>query len=178
GGDVVQDSSGRFSVSGRSMRRVTTNTEMAVGSPAVERKGSPAIGGGGAASLHGPSGLAFPSVGVDPVFVEITPLYYIPGGKVEKFLGRLSLHFVKEAAMTYEMGAGLNGMGGFSHTFLVEMQGVCRAHAVALGGNAIIGFTVDQIVVNEGMKNQGYGLISVSGDVMKVGYEKNNIKEG
>ncbi|KAJ3290886.1 hypothetical protein HK104_006469 [Borealophlyctis nickersoniae] len=115
------------------------------------------------------------TTGMDPIplFVDITPLWYIPCAPVQRFLGRLSLHFVKEASMIYEVGAGLNGMGGFTHTFLVEMQAVCRSHAGALGGNAILGFSVDQIVVSEGIKNQAYALISVSGDVVEVRYEEN-----
>ncbi|KAJ3037922.1 hypothetical protein HDV00_001200 [Rhizophlyctis rosea] len=169
----------RPSVSERgSTRRVPTMLTNL--SDVLMRSGSGVVDGGNVGSPAGvrapfgrmPTTLTLPTSGPDPPFVEITPLHYIPFGKVERYAGRLSLHFVKEAAMQYETGAGGNGMGGFAHGFLVEMQSVCRAHAVALGGNAIIGFMVDSIILNEGIKNQGYGLVSVSGDIVKMGYEE------
>ncbi len=61
-----------------------------------------------------------------------------------------------------------SGIGGFTHTFLVELNAIIRAHTAALGGNAILSFTADQSLVNESIKNQCYALISVSGDVVRV----------
>lgn len=99
--------------------------------------------------------------------VEITPLSYIPQVKIDRFLGRLSLHFVKEANIVFEAGLGQYGMGGFSHTFVTELYSILRAHTVALGGNGLIGVTIDQSVFSESIKNQGYALISASGDVVQ-----------
>ncbi|KND04384.1 uncharacterized protein SPPG_00115 [Spizellomyces punctatus DAOM BR117] len=104
----------------------------------------------------------------DNPFIDITPLWYIPNTRLTRFLGRISLHFVKEAAMVFELGTGNTGMGGFTHTFLVEMYAICRAHAFALGGNALVAFRMDQIVFEESLKNQAYALVSVGGDVVEV----------
>lgn len=48
---------------------------------------------------------------------------------------------------------------------------VVRAHVVALGGNALLGFRMDELVIEENaQKNQCYSLVSVSGDAFLVRY--------
>ncbi|KAI9103092.1 hypothetical protein DFS34DRAFT_351995 [Phlyctochytrium arcticum] len=105
---------------------------------------------------------------IAPTAVDITPLWYIPPYPATRFLGRVSLHFVKESAQTFDPSSGLTGMGGFTHAFLVELLGVLRAHAVALGGNAVVGFAVEKMVVEESLKNGAYALVSIGGDVVWV----------
>ncbi|KAJ3220092.1 hypothetical protein HDU67_006848 [Dinochytrium kinnereticum] len=105
-----------------------------------------------------------------PQVIEITPLSFIPHSRIDKFLGRLSLHFVKEASVVFEPGSPSGGMGGFSHVFLCELHALVRSHTAALGGNALLAFSVDQNVFSESIKNQGYSLLSVSGDVVEVTY--------
>ncbi|KAJ1554796.1 hypothetical protein HK405_004056 [Cladochytrium tenue] len=126
--------------------------------------------------------------------ITITTLPVLPGARVARFLGRVSLHFVREAPTTtyYEggisglggaggagnqgsgaggdggFGGGSGGMGGFAHTFLVEVHGVARAHAAALGGNALINFSVERAAFSESVKNQGYSLVTVSGDAVEL----------
>ncbi|KAI8851468.1 hypothetical protein BC829DRAFT_415211 [Chytridium lagenaria] len=100
--------------------------------------------------------------------IEITPLSFLHHTKVERFLGRLSLHFVKEASVAFEPGSPSGGMGGFTHAFLTELHSLVRAHTAALGGNALLSFSVDQSFFSESIKNQGYSLLSVSGDVVEV----------
>jgi uncharacterized protein YbjQ (UPF0145 family) len=103
--------------------------------------------------------------------VEITPLSYVPQATIQNFLGRISLHFVKEATVIFEVGTGKEGMGGFTHAFLTEMYAITRAHAVALGGNAVLAFSLDQVTVVESIRNQAYALVSLSADVVLVEYE-------
>ncbi|KAI8930309.1 hypothetical protein BC831DRAFT_502422 [Entophlyctis helioformis] len=105
-----------------------------------------------------------------PIHVEISPVPFIPQSRVVRFLGRMSLHFIKEANLVYDGAAGTNGMGGFTHMFLAELYAVVKAHTVGLGGNGVIGFSMDQILFSESIKNQGYALVSVSGDVVEVEY--------
>ncbi|KAJ3105317.1 hypothetical protein HDU97_008214 [Phlyctochytrium planicorne] len=102
--------------------------------------------------------------------IEITPLSFIPHTRVEHFLGRISLHFVKEASVLFEIGSPGGGMGGFSHVFLSELHALVRSHTAALGGNALLSFNVDQFLFQESIKNQGYSFLSVSGDVVEVTY--------
>ncbi|KAI9208468.1 uncharacterized protein BJ171DRAFT_207984 [Polychytrium aggregatum] len=112
--------------------------------------------------------IPLPTSAIDPsLFIEITPLPSLPNAKVERFLGRISMHFIKEATMIYESGVGSSGMGGFTHIFLAELYSIARAHTAALGGNALVAFTIDQCLFSESIKNQGYALISISGDVVE-----------
>ncbi|KAJ3119231.1 hypothetical protein HK100_000413, partial [Physocladia obscura] len=90
-----------------------------------------------------------------PRAIEITPLSFVPQGRIEKFLGRVSLHFVKEASILYEPGSVVGGMGGFSHTLLAELYSVARSYTAALGGNAMILFTMETCMIYESIKNQG-----------------------
>lgn len=99
--------------------------------------------------------------------VEISPLSFIPLSKLEVFLGRISLHFIKETHLVYESLSGMNGMGGFSALFMQEMLAVVKAHVAGLGGNAIIGYNIDQFIFTESI-NQGYALVSISGDVVRT----------
>jgi hypothetical protein len=106
--------------------------------------------------------------------VEITPLSYIPQATVSSFLGRISLHFVKEATVVYDNVTGIDGMGGFTHAFLCEMYAITRAHAAALGGNAALAFSMDQVTVVESIRNQAYALVSLSADIVKMEYDESS----
>ncbi|GJJ78451.1 hypothetical protein EMPS_10810 [Entomortierella parvispora] len=106
-----------------------------------------------------------PMMPVDRPFIEMTPLSFIPGRTPTRYLGKLSLHFVKETHILHDTTVS-SGMGGFVHVFLMEIQAVARSHVAALGGDAIVGLRVDESFFQESVKNQGYALISISGDVV------------
>ncbi|KAI8824408.1 uncharacterized protein EV422DRAFT_519983 [Fimicolochytrium jonesii] len=127
---------------------------------------SPGSGAPPISTSHRPNHFPnFPSTYTGPV--PLTPLWYIPSHPTLTHLGRISHHFVKEAAITFDSVQG--GMGGFSHTFLMEIHAVLRAHARALGGNALVGVRVDLSVVEESLKGgTGYALICIGGDVVVV----------
>ncbi|ORX88915.1 hypothetical protein K493DRAFT_384143 [Basidiobolus meristosporus CBS 931.73] len=117
------------------------------------------------------------SVGNEPPLpppkIEMTPLSYIPNTTVERYLGKISLHFVKEAHVVYDTVTG--GKAAFVHTFMTEVQALARAHVAALGGNAIVALRIDQTAFEESLKNQGYGLISISGDVVELKYDNSHL---
>ncbi|KAF9918664.1 hypothetical protein BX616_006910 [Lobosporangium transversale] len=106
-----------------------------------------------------------PMMPADRPFIEMTPLSFIPGRTPTRYLGKLSLHFVKETHILHDATVS-SGMGGFVHVFLMEIQAVARSHVAALGGDAILGLRVDESFFQESVKNQGYALISISGDVV------------
>ncbi|KAF9970101.1 hypothetical protein BGZ73_007287 [Actinomortierella ambigua] len=108
---------------------------------------------------------ALPMLSVGHKFIEVTPLSFIPGKTPTRYLGKLSLHFVKETHILHD-GTVSSGMGGFVHVFLMEIQAVARAHVAAMGGDAIVGLRVDETLFQESVKNQGYALLSISGDVV------------
>ncbi|XP_059621362.1 C2 domain-containing protein 5 [Phlebotomus argentipes] len=99
--------------------------------------------------------------------VDVTPLSYVPGGRIEKYLGNLNFFFIRESTSIRENG----GICGFVHGFVTELLAVVRAHVTALGGNAIVSFYMTELLLNESIhKNQGQSLVSVGGDVVFVSY--------
>jgi hypothetical protein len=101
--------------------------------------------------------------------VEITPLPFIAGGRIEAHLGHICLNFVKEDTNVNESSGGISS---FINAFLLEVQAVVRAHVISLGGNALVSFQLNQSIIQERLKNHGYGLISITGDVILVAFER------
>ncbi|XP_058806440.1 C2 domain-containing protein 5 isoform X2 [Phymastichus coffea] len=105
--------------------------------------------------------------------VDITPLSYLPGGRIERYLGNLNFFFIRESNSIRENG----GLSGFTHSFITEVLAIVRAHVTSLGGNAMVAFFMSQcVLLNSPHKNQGQCLINVGGDVVSVSYFGNDGK--
>ncbi|KAM4748437.1 C2 domain-containing protein 5 isoform 9-T9 [Rhinophrynus dorsalis] len=105
------------------------------------------------------SAFTSPSVTV----VKMTPLSFIPGAKITKFLGIINMFFIRETTSLREEG----GVSGFLHAFICEVFAMVRAHVAALGGNAVVSYIMKQCVFMENTnKNQAQCLINVSGDAV------------
>ncbi|XP_020286342.1 C2 domain-containing protein 5 isoform X2 [Pseudomyrmex gracilis] len=106
--------------------------------------------------------------------VDITPLSYLPGGRIERYQGNLNFFFIRESTSIRENG----GLSGFTHSFVMEVLAIVRAHITALGGNAMVAFFMTQcVLLHNPHKSQGQCLINVGGDVVTVSYysdEKHN----
>ena len=102
--------------------------------------------------------------------VTITNLDYVPGFKVKKYYGRISHHLIKENKESNEPQREIGGskLGYLANIFLRESLSVARAHALAMGGNAIIGFQIDHCLLISPISKTGYCLISFSGDVVAI----------
>lgn len=99
--------------------------------------------------------------------VDITPLSYLPGGRIERYQGNLNFFFIRESTSIRENG----GLSGFTHSFVMEVLAIVRAHITALGGNAMVAFFMTQcVLLHSPHKNQGQCLINVGGDVVTVSY--------
>ncbi|XP_054270268.1 C2 domain-containing protein 5 isoform X4 [Macrosteles quadrilineatus] len=99
--------------------------------------------------------------------VDLTPLSYVPGGHIERYLGNLNFFFIRETSCIREGG----GMSGFVHSFVAEVLAIIRAHVTALGGNAMVAFFLNEcIILNNPHKNHGQCLINVGGDAVSVSY--------
>ncbi|KAG7279213.1 hypothetical protein CRUP_013605 [Coryphaenoides rupestris] len=81
-----------------------------------------AVGGGG-------GGVGGGSVTV----VKMTPLSFLPGTRLIKYLGIINMFFIRETTSLREEG----GVSGFLHSFIAEVFAMVRAHVAALGGNAV-----------------------------------------
>ncbi|KAM6215040.1 C2 domain-containing protein 5 isoform 2-T2 [Rhynchocyon petersi] len=120
-------------------------------------KASP-VGEGNFRNRSAPS-CASSTVGV----VKMTPLSFIPGAKITKYLGIINMFFIRETTSLREEG----GVSGFLHAFIAEVFAMVRAHVAALGGNAVVSYIMKQCVFMENPnKNQAQCLINVSGDAV------------
>ncbi|XP_056645086.1 C2 domain-containing protein 5 isoform X2 [Diorhabda sublineata] len=101
--------------------------------------------------------------------VDITPLSYVPGASIDKYLGNINFFFIRETTSIREEG----GLSGFLHSFVTEVLAIVRAHVSALGGNALVAFFLTELFLHHNFhKNQGQCLINVGGDVVSVTYQK------
>lgn len=83
--------------------------------------------------------------------IDITPLSYIPGGTIDKYLGNLNFFFIRESTSVRENG----GISGFVHSFITEVLAIVRAHVTALNGNAMVAFYMTELIlVDNPHKNQ------------------------
>ncbi|XP_030376593.1 C2 domain-containing protein 5 isoform X2 [Scaptodrosophila lebanonensis] len=99
--------------------------------------------------------------------VDLTPLNFIPGARIEKYLGNLNFFFIRESTSIREIG----GISGFVHGFITELLAVVRAHIASLGGNAMVSFYMTELILFDNQhKNQGQCLISIGGDAVYVSY--------
>ncbi|XP_075838459.1 C2 domain-containing protein 5 isoform X15 [Microtus pennsylvanicus] len=132
------------------------------GTPAAQRavtveKASP-MGDGNFRNRSAPP-CASSTVGV----VKMTPLSFIPGAKITRYLGIINMFFIRETTSLREEG----GVSGFLHAFIAEVFAMVRAHVAALGGNAVVSYIMKQCVFMENpSKNQAQCLINVSGDAV------------
>ncbi|XP_058883078.1 C2 domain-containing protein 5-like isoform X3 [Acipenser ruthenus] len=95
--------------------------------------------------------------------VKMTPLSFIPGAKIIKYVGIINMFFIRETTSLREEG----GVSGFLHAFIAEVFAMVRAHVAALGGNAVVSYIMKECVFMENPnKNQAQCLINVSGDAV------------
>lgn len=101
----------------------------------------------------------------DWAHIHVTPMSFVPGTQVIKYLGRVELHFIKESFIIREQG----GMSSFTHRFLLEVCQIAKSHVHSLGGNCLLSYRIMNVIISEKeSKNQGYCLVEVSGDVVFV----------
>ncbi|XP_069384771.1 C2 domain-containing protein 5 isoform X36 [Paralichthys olivaceus] len=95
--------------------------------------------------------------------VKMTPLSFLPGTRIIKYLGIINMFFIRETTSLREEG----GVSGFLHSFIAEVFAMVRAHVAALGGNAVMSYSMKECVLMENPnKNQAQCLINVSGDAV------------
>ncbi|XP_078139050.1 C2 domain-containing protein 5 isoform X3 [Centroberyx gerrardi] len=95
--------------------------------------------------------------------VKMTPLSFLPGTRIVKYLGIINMFFIRETTSLREEG----GVSGFLHSFIAEVFAMVRAHVAALGGNAVVSYSMKECVFMENPnKNQAQCLINVSGDAV------------
>ncbi|MEQ2174857.1 hypothetical protein GOODEAATRI_012063, partial [Goodea atripinnis] len=96
--------------------------------------------------------------GSSVTMVKMTPLSFLPGTRNVKYLGIINMFFIRETTSLREEG----GVSGFLHTFIAEVFAMVRAHVAALGGNAVVSYSMKDCVLMENPnKNQVPTLIHI-----------------
>ncbi|XP_059080558.1 C2 domain-containing protein 5-like isoform X1 [Tigriopus californicus] len=104
-----------------------------------------------------------------PGSILLTPSSFVPGARIDKYLGNLNFFIIRESSSLREAG----GLNQFIQSFLSEVNAIVRSHVHALGGNALVAFFMLEFVVEHSThKNQGQCLVHVGGDVVSVTYMK------
>lgn len=75
--------------------------------------------------------------------VLLTPTRHVPGAKIDKYLGNINYFLIRETSSLREAG----GLSNFVQSFICEINAIVRAHVLALGGNALVGYFMSEFVV-------------------------------
>lgn len=112
--------------------------------------------------------------------VKMTPLSFLPGTRIIKYLGIINMFFIRETTSLREVrprghrpmfrlqSHGVHicscdvihllqegGVSGFLHSFIAEVFAMVRAHVAALGGNTVVSYSMKECVFMENPnKNQ------------------------
>ena len=98
-----------------------------------------------------------PTAPLDYRRVELCSLSHLPGYRTTRYLGVVSLHFIKESWAVRSQAE----LGAFFHLFLMEVNAVVRAHAAALGANALLCYvTTPEESTSRTSRNQVYHMLS------------------
>uniref|UniRef100_A0A671VTY6 C2 domain-containing protein 5 n=1 Tax=Sparus aurata TaxID=8175 RepID=A0A671VTY6_SPAAU len=137
----------------------STNTQLSSKISVSSLERSSPVPDGRSRSLRSTRGFGGSSVTV----VKMTPLSFLPGTRIIKYLGIINMFFIRETTSLREEG----GVSGFLHSFIAEVFAMVRAHVAALGGNAVVSYSMKECVFMENPnKNQAQCLINVSGDAV------------
>ena len=90
--------------------------------------------------------------------VELTNLSYVPSAHIESYLGHVNLFLIRESTQIKENG----GLSGFMHYFIGEVLALARAHVLALGGNALVSYKLNEcVLLDNPHRNQGTFLLFI-----------------
>lgn len=123
------------------------------------------------------SSMAMASASVSPIAlaqVIITPLLRIPNTRIRRYLGPLQLHFLKDSWSV----RGDGSLGSFVYSLLSEVNALARAHVAALGGNALLCYSlVPQEAGGRVSRSQGFTMYTITGDAVLLEFHSENTKQ-
>jgi hypothetical protein len=98
------------------------------------------------------------------VYITMTPLSYVPGTRIQKVLGKVAQHLIRESETVTDFGL-------FQQELVMEANAIIRAHTKALGMNCLLNYSIKFHVVLDNSttsKRQGYAVITVCGDAAYI----------
>mmetsp|Transcript_4548 Transcript_4548/g.8285 ORF Transcript_4548/g.8285 Transcript_4548/m.8285 type:complete len:488 (+) Transcript_4548:361-1824(+) len=93
--------------------------------------------------------------------VLLTTLERLPTRAVESYLGRVSVHIIRES---FEEKRGT--LARFTHELLAQINTIAKAHVAAKGGNAMLSYALLEYQVDQETTRQSYSIMSLSGDAV------------
>ncbi|KAF0981169.1 hypothetical protein FDP41_012957 [Naegleria fowleri] len=101
-------------------------------------------------------------------YVVTSPMYFIPGAKIEKLVGKINHHLVRESNNVMDFAS-------FQQECIMEATSIVRAHTRAIDCNALLNYCVKfHAVLDNPSKKQAYIMLTVSGDACRVSYSPNS----
>lgn len=99
-------------------------------------------------------------------FVLVSALSSVPCCTVERYCGLVTVHMVKETA---DIRGQFETLQVFYHQFVAEALLIAKAQVLAVGGNALLGYRINNLFLHTGKHNKkAYAVISISGDAGKL----------
>ncbi|CAE7589333.1 c2cd5, partial [Symbiodinium necroappetens] len=99
--------------------------------------------------------------------VLVSALSSIPYCQVERYCGLVTVHMIKE---TVNVTRQFESLQVFYHQFVAEALLTAKAHVLAVGGDALLGYRINNLFLRED-KRRAYAVISISGDAAKLWME-------
>jgi uncharacterized protein YbjQ (UPF0145 family) len=99
--------------------------------------------------------------------IILTHLSYVPGATIDRYLGRISQHFLREAMYLSNPCDG--GVGTFTHSVHVEANCVVHRLVAAAGGDALLRYTCHHHVIDDDDdKSTAYQFITIMGQMVTL----------
>eukprot|EP00667_Euglena_gracilis_P001395 EG_transcript_1396 len=99
--------------------------------------------------------------------ILLTRLSYVPGATIDRYLGRISQHFLREAMYISNPSEG--GVGAFTHSVHVEANCIIHRLVAAAGGDALLDYNCHHHVIDDNDdKSTAYQFITILGQVVTL----------
>lgn len=95
-----------------------------------------------------------------PPSVLVSALSAVPHCIIDRYCGLVTVHMIKE---TVNVTRHFESLQVFYHQFVAEALLTAKAHVLAVGGNALLGYRINNLFLRED-KRRAYAVISISGD--------------
>eukprot|EP01059_Diplonema_ambulator_P010954 TRINITY_DN20961_c0_g1_i1.p1 TRINITY_DN20961_c0_g1~~TRINITY_DN20961_c0_g1_i1.p1 ORF type:complete len:1112 (+),score=343.57 TRINITY_DN20961_c0_g1_i1:92-3427(+) len=104
--------------------------------------------------------------------VQITPMDYVAGATIVKYLGFLSHHFLRETEKVHSANTYQGGLGTFFHYQTIEANHVIRRIVHSMQGNALLACNVTQhVMVDSDESRAAYHFFTITGQIAQISFE-------